>query len=161
MAEVSFSERVRDCGWWTYKLFSRNWSCQEYGRKNFGAASAEVYQKKSAHIWWVLAKSKKNGEKIVLMHYTPTFHPSTFLNKHHVDELVSAEDKESMSRLHYASVIGHLQYLNTCTQPDLAYVLSKLSTYLKNPRLMHWQTAVGCCSILRQLSWLAYVTQVA
>ena len=47
-----------------------------------------------------------------------------------------------MSKLPYASVIGHLQYLNSCTRPDSAYVLSKLSQYLKNPGLMHWQAAV-------------------
>ena len=78
----------------------------------------------------------------MLMYYTPTMHQSSFQNMSHVDEPVSAEDKELMSKLPHAFVIGHLQYLNTCTRPDLAYVLSKLSRYLKNPGLMHWQAAV-------------------
>ena len=60
-----------------------------------------------------LPKSKKNGEELVLMHYTPTIHPSSFQNMSHVDEPVSAEDKELMSKLPFASVIGHLLYLNT------------------------------------------------
>ena len=47
-----------------------------------------------------------------------------------------------MSRLPYGSVIGHLQYLNTCTRPDLAYVISKLSQFLKNPGFAHCQAAI-------------------
>ena len=76
------------------------------------------------------------------MHYTPTICPSSFQNIFYVDEPVTSEDKELMSKLPYASVIGHLQYLNTCTRPDLAYVLSKLSQYLKNPGLVHWRAAI-------------------
>ena len=89
-----------------------------------------------------LPKSKRDGEEFLLMHYAPTMHPASFQSMSHVDEPVTAAGKELMSKLPYASVIGHLQYLNTCTRPDSAYVLSKLSRYLKNPGLMHWQAAV-------------------
>ena len=56
-------------------------------------------------------KSKKKGEEFTLMHYTPTMHPTLFQNMSHVDEPVSMEDKELMSKLPYASVISPLQYL--------------------------------------------------
>ena len=47
------------------------------------------------------------------------------------------KDIATMSRLPYGSVIGHLQYVNTCTYPDLAYVISKLSMFLKNCGFAH------------------------
>ena len=83
-----------------------------------------------------LPKSQRDGEEFVLMY------PTSFQNMSHVDEPVSAEEMELMCKLPYVSVIGHLQYLNTCTRPDLAYVVSKPSQYLTNPGLMHWQAAV-------------------
>ena len=86
------------------------------------------------------------------MHYTPTVHPTVMQNMSIVDSPVTDEDKELMSQLPYASVVGHLQYLNTCTRPDLAYVLSKLSQYLKNPEFLHWQAASECYSILKRPS---------
>ena len=73
------------------------------------------------------------------MHYTPTSHPTFMQNMSVVDSPVTDVDKALMAQLPYNSVVRHLQYLNTCTRPDLAYVLSKLSQHLKNPGFLHWQ----------------------
>ena len=67
-----------------------------------------------------MPKGKRDGQEFTHMHYTPFAHPTVMQNMSHVDEPVADEDKELMSQLPYASVIGHLQYLNTCTRPDLA-----------------------------------------
>ena len=77
----------------------------------------------------------------------------------HVDESATEEDKKLMSKLPHASVIGHLQYLNTCTRPDLAYVLSKLSQYLKNPGFFCWQAAIRVLQYLEatKLVGLRYI----
>ena len=77
----------------------------------------------------------------------------------HISEPVTAEDKELMSQLPSASVIGHLQYLNTCTRPNLACVLIKLSQYLKNLGFLHWQAAIRVLQYLQatKLAGLRYI----
>ena len=106
-----------------------------------------------------MLKATRNEKKFTLMHYTPTVHPKVFQNMSHIDEPETEEDKEMMSELSYASFVGHLQYLNSCTQPDLAYDLSKLSQYLKKPGVMHWQAAVGVLQYLEatKLVGLRYI----
>ena len=45
--------------------------------------------------------------------------------------------KESVSQVEYSRVIGNLMYLMSCTRPDIAYLVSKLSSYTSNPEAKH------------------------
>ena len=47
---------------------------------------------------------------------------------------LNPSEKGLMSSIPYDSDIGSLMYLMTCTRPDLAYAMSKVSRYLANPR---------------------------
>src|ERR1044071_2615378 len=40
---------------------------------------------------------------------------------------------EGVAQLEYSRIIGSLMYLMSCTRPDLAYVVSRLSRYTSNP----------------------------
>ncbi|GKC91188.1 zinc finger, CCHC-type containing protein, partial [Tanacetum coccineum] len=53
-----------------------------------------------------------------------------------------------VSQLEYSSVIGYLMYAMTCTRPDIAFVVGKLSRYTSNLGTQHWQ------SIQRALKYL-------
>nr|GFB23247.1 zinc finger, CCHC-type [Tanacetum cinerariifolium] len=44
-----------------------------------------------------------------------------------------------VSQLEYSRLIGCLMYAMTCTRPDIAFVVGKLSRYASNPRNQHWQ----------------------
>nr|GEU32656.1 hypothetical protein [Tanacetum cinerariifolium] len=44
-----------------------------------------------------------------------------------------------MSQLEYSKVIGCLMYAMTCTRPDIAFVVGKLSGYTSNSGTQHWQ----------------------
>ncbi|XP_073014547.1 secreted RxLR effector protein 161-like [Primulina eburnea] len=55
-----------------------------------------------------------------------------------------------MSQLEYSRVIGSLMYLMSCTRPDIAYAVSKLSRFMSNPGVEHWK------SIIRWLRYLRY-----
>ncbi|GKB22455.1 zinc finger, CCHC-type containing protein [Tanacetum coccineum] len=44
-----------------------------------------------------------------------------------------------VSQLEYSRVIGCLMYAMTCTRPDIAFVVGKLSRYTSNPGTQHWQ----------------------
>lgn len=48
------------------------------------------------------------------------------------------EDKNYISRVPYANVVGSIMYLMVCTRPDLAYGVSVVSRYMANPWKEHW-----------------------
>nr|GEV90832.1 zinc finger, CCHC-type [Tanacetum cinerariifolium] len=45
----------------------------------------------------------------------------------------------AVSQLEYSRVIGYLMYSMTCTRPDIAFDVGKLSRYTSNPGTQHWQ----------------------
>jgi len=48
------------------------------------------------------------------------------------------EEKEKMSRVPYASVVGSLMYAMMCTRPDICYAVRLVSRYQSNPGQKHW-----------------------
>ena len=57
---------------------------------------------------------------------------------------------ESVAQVEYSRVIGSLMYLMSCTRPDIAYAVNKLSRYTSNPGAMHLQ------GIMRVLKYLRF-----
>ena len=57
---------------------------------------------------------------------------------------------EGVEQMEYARIIGSLMYLMSCTRPDLAFAISRLSRYTSNPSAEHWK------SITRVLRYLRY-----
>jgi Fe-S cluster biosynthesis and repair protein YggX len=47
------------------------------------------------------------------------------------------EEKEKMSKVPYASVVGSLIYTMMCTRPDICYVIGLVSRYQSNPGQKH------------------------
>nr|GEU61318.1 zinc finger, CCHC-type [Tanacetum cinerariifolium] len=45
----------------------------------------------------------------------------------------------AVSQLEYSRMIGCLMYAMTCTRPDIAFAVGKLSRYTSNPGTQHWQ----------------------
>ena len=64
---------------------------------------------------------------------------------------LSKNKSESVSQLEYSRVIGSLMYLMSCTRPDIAYAISKLSRYTSNPGSDHWK---GITRVLRYLRYI-------
>ncbi len=50
------------------------------------------------------------------------------------------ESKSLPTNQKYMEVVGSLIYLTTCTRPDIAYAVSKVSEHLKNPTEKDWIT---------------------
>ena len=63
---------------------------------------------------------------------------------------LSKNKGESVFQVEYSRVIGNLMYLMSCTRPDIAYLVSKLSSYPSNPRAKHYQ------GIMRVLKYLRF-----
>ena len=54
------------------------------------------------------------------------------------------------NNLMYASLIGSLIYLSTCTRPDIAYAVSSLSRFTVTPTQAHWRAAQRVLVYLRK-----------
>nr|GFB84801.1 zinc finger, CCHC-type [Tanacetum cinerariifolium] len=54
----------------------------------------------------------------------------------------------------YASVISSLMYAMHYTRPDIAFVVSKLSQYISNPSLEHWDSVSRVLGYLKRTSAL-------
>jgi hypothetical protein len=50
----------------------------------------------------------------------------------------TAEDREEMNKIPYASAIGYIMYAMLCTRPDVAYAISLTSRYQYDLGLEHW-----------------------
>ncbi|KAJ9567202.1 hypothetical protein OSB04_003168 [Centaurea solstitialis] len=44
---------------------------------------------------------------------------------------------DNVTQVKYSKIIGSLMYLMSCTRPDLAYAVSRLSRYTSNPSVEH------------------------
>ncbi|GJT02113.1 hypothetical protein Tco_0823282 [Tanacetum coccineum] len=54
-------------------------------------------------------------------------------------EKLMPNNGQAISQLEYSRVIGCLMYAMTCTRPDIAFVVGKLSRYTNNSGTQHWQ----------------------
>ncbi|GKE22878.1 zinc finger, CCHC-type containing protein, partial [Tanacetum coccineum] len=54
-------------------------------------------------------------------------------------EKLMPNNGQAVSQLEYSRVIGCLMYAMTCTRPDIAFAVGKLSRYTSNPGTQHWQ----------------------
>lgn len=53
------------------------------------------------------------------------------------------EEQEQMKHIPYINILGAITYLAIVTRPDIAYAISVLSRFSKNPGMAHW-TALKC-----------------
>ncbi|GKC08088.1 zinc finger, CCHC-type containing protein [Tanacetum coccineum] len=54
-------------------------------------------------------------------------------------EKLMPNNGQAVSQLEYSRVIGCLMYAMTCTRPDIAFAVGKLSMYTSNLGTQHWQ----------------------
>ncbi|XP_062079979.1 secreted RxLR effector protein 161-like [Humulus lupulus] len=50
-------------------------------------------------------------------------------------------EREELSNIPFASVLGSLMYSQICTRPDIAFVVNVLGRYLSDPGHDHWVVA--------------------
>ncbi|GKD34153.1 zinc finger, CCHC-type containing protein [Tanacetum coccineum] len=54
-------------------------------------------------------------------------------------EMLMPNNGQFITQLECCKVIGYLMYAMTCTRPDIAFVVGKLSRYTSNPGTQYWQ----------------------
>jgi hypothetical protein len=76
-------------------------------------------------------------------------------------EKLMSNTGKAVSQLEYSRVIGCLMYVMTCTRPDIAFAVGKLSRYTSNPSAQHWQAIQRVLKYLKRtmdysLSYTSY-----
>ena len=62
----------------------------------------------------------------------------------------TAEDKEKMSVIPYASAIGSTMYAMLCTRPDLNLAVSLVARHQSNPGMEHWTAVKNILKYLKR-----------
>ncbi|KAK1692319.1 hypothetical protein QYE76_009016 [Lolium multiflorum] len=62
----------------------------------------------------------------------------------------TAEERERMSQIPYASAVGSIMYAMLCTRPDIAHAVSLTSRYQSDPGMEHWTTVKNILKYLKR-----------
>ena len=62
----------------------------------------------------------------------------------------TAEDREKMSVIPYASAIGSIMYAMLCTRPDVNLAVSLVGRYQSNPGMEHWTAVKNIMKYLKR-----------
>ncbi|GJV06002.1 zinc finger, CCHC-type containing protein [Tanacetum coccineum] len=97
-------------------------------------------------IFGIMIKHESNGIAISQSHYIEKelnkfnyFDCTLVSTPMDTSEKLMPNNGPAVSQLEYSRVIGFLMYAMTCTRPDIAFAVGKLSRYTSNPGTQHWQ----------------------
>jgi hypothetical protein len=62
----------------------------------------------------------------------------------------TAEDKEKMSVIPYASAIGSIMYAMLCTRPDVCLAINLVGRYQSDPGVDHWTAVKNILKYLKR-----------
>ena len=75
-------------------------------------------------------------------------------------ESLTNDNENSGQKYPYREAIGTLQYLSTCTRPDIAFAVNYLSRFLENPTLSHWRAILKLLKYIQGTQHLAIYYEV-
>ncbi|GJY38198.1 zinc finger, CCHC-type containing protein [Tanacetum coccineum] len=97
-------------------------------------------------------KHESNGIAIFQSHYIEKilkkfnyFDCSLVSTPMDTSEKLMLNKSQAVSQLKYSRVIGCLMYAITCTRPDIAFAVGKLSRYTSNPGAISWASKKQTC----------------
>src|SRR4051794_27842003 len=62
----------------------------------------------------------------------------------------TAEERERMNKIPYASAIGSIMYVMLCTRPDITHAVSLTSRYQSDPGTEHWTAVKNILKYLKR-----------
>ena len=63
---------------------------------------------------------------------------------------MTAEDREKMSVIPYASAIGSIMYAMLCTRPDVSFAISVAGRFQSDPDMKHWTAVKNILKYLKR-----------
>ncbi|KAK8597315.1 hypothetical protein V6N13_001938 [Hibiscus sabdariffa] len=135
----------------------KTWLSSCFSMKDLGEAAyilgVKIYRDRSRRL---LCLSKSTYIEKVLKRFGMEESKRGFLPMRHGISLSkemcpsTPQERERMSQIPYASVIGSIMYAMICTRPDLSYALSMTSRYQANPGEGHWTAVKNILKYLRR-----------
>ncbi|GJY84293.1 hypothetical protein Tco_0497669 [Tanacetum coccineum] len=105
-----------------------------------GELDKEVYMNQPQGFIMLGNENKDIGEDDVILVSTPM----------DTSKKLMPNNGQAVSQLKYSRVIGCLMYAMTCTRPDIAFAVGKLSKYTSNPGTQHWQAIQSVLKYLKK-----------
>ncbi|OAE35676.1 hypothetical protein AXG93_1154s1300 [Marchantia polymorpha subsp. ruderalis] len=135
----------------------------EFHMKDLGAArkilGVEIYRERKKRKLFLSQEGyiKKMLSRFGISSTKPIDTPMASNCKLEMYSVQTEEEKEYMSRVPYASVVGSLMYAMVCTRPNLAFTVSVVSRYMVNPGKEHWQPVKRIFKYLRDSDYVGDV----
>ena len=57
----------------------------------------------------------------------------------------------------YRSLIGSLNYVSTCSRPDITFTVNQLAKYANDPKVAHWKVAIDLLKYLDGTKYMGIV----
>ncbi|WKA03349.1 hypothetical protein VitviT2T_021464 [Vitis vinifera] len=127
----------------TKEYLSKNFHMVDMGEANY-VIGIEIFRDRSRG---VLGLSQKGYIDWVLERFNMQSCSSGIAPILKVDKLSKMQcprnnmEREQMKKIPYASAVGSLMYAQTCTRPDISFVVGMLGRYQSDPGFEHWKAA--------------------
>ena len=127
----------------TKDFLSKNFEMKDMGEANY-VIGIEIFRDRSQGLLGLSQKAYINKilERFKMEKCSASTVPIQKGDKFSLNQCPKNElEKEEMSNIPYAYIVGSLMYAQTCTRPDISFAVGMLGRYQSNPGIEHWKVA--------------------
>jgi hypothetical protein len=126
-----------------YYVKSKNFEMKDTGEASY-VIRIEIFRDGSQGLLGLSQKAyiNKNLERSKMDKFSARGVPIQKGDKFNLNQCLKNElERSQIEQIPYASIVGSLMYAQTCTIPDISFVVGMLGRYQSNPGLDHWKAA--------------------
>ena len=123
----------------TKQFLSKNFEMKDLGEASY-VIGIEIFCDRSQGLLGLSQKAYINKvlEKFKMERCSASVVPIQKGDKFSLEQCPRNElERTEMERIPYASVVGSLMYMHTCTRPDISFAVGMLGRYQSNPGIIH------------------------
>ena len=127
----------------TKEFLTKNFEMKDMGEASY-VIGIEIFRDRSCGLLGLSQKAyiEKVLEKFNMNKCSPGVIPIQKGDKFSLMQCPKNDvERKEMESIPYASVVGSLMYLQTCTRPDISFAVGMLGRYQSNPGIDHWKAA--------------------
>ena len=127
----------------TKKFLTKNFEMKDMGEAAY-VIGIEIFQDRSQRLLGLSQKAYINKvlERFRMENCSAGESPIQKGDRFNLMQCPNNElERKQMEAIPYASAVGSLMYAQTCTRPDISFVVGVLGRYQSNPGMEHWKLA--------------------
>ena len=127
----------------TKNFLSNNFEMKDMGEASY-VIGIEIFRDRSQGLLGLSQKAYINKvlERFGMQNCSASVVPIQKGDKFSLNQCPKNElEHRHMENIPYASIVGSIMYAQTCTRPDISFVVGMLGRYQSNPGLDHWKAA--------------------